>query len=180
MVRAQGGTETAVRLGMWTRDFYAAQQDHLALDSGFVAQGYCMPCFTEAEVVQAHERIAMQRALGLDVRWVDPDEFDALNPAVARARTLGSSYAPGDGYIDPPRNVVAYTSALVTSGVEVHEGTAFTGFDTSGGRVSVVNTDAGSISTGRLVLTGGPQFAAVGRAAGMADPRPAACGTRSS
>src|SRR3954465_7271531 len=38
MVRAQGGTETAVRLGMWTRDFYAGQHDHLAIDSGFIAQ----------------------------------------------------------------------------------------------------------------------------------------------
>jgi sarcosine oxidase subunit beta len=170
MVRAQGGTEAAVRLGMWTRDFYAAQRDHLALDSGFVAQGYCLPCFTDAEVAQAHERIAMQQALGLDVWWVDPDEFDSLNPAVARARTFGSSYAPGDGYIDPPRNVLAYTSALLSSGVEVHEGAAFTGFEASGGHVSVVHTDAGSISTGRLVLTGGPQLASVGRAAGMRIP----------
>jgi sarcosine oxidase, subunit beta len=170
MVRAQGGTEVAVRLGLWTRDFYATQREHLALDSGFVAQGYCMPCFTQTEVEQAHERIAMQQALGLDVSWVDGDHFDALNPAVAPGRTLGSSYASGDGYIDPARNVLAYTSALVSSGVEVHEGTAFTGYEASGGEVSVVHTDAGSISTGRLVLTGGPQLAAVGRAAGMRIP----------
>ena len=170
MVRAQGGTETAVRLGMWTRDFYAEQRQHLAIDSGFVAQGYCMPCFTDNEVAQAYERIAMQQGLGLDVRWIDADEFDGLNPAVARGRTLGSSYAPGDGYIDPPRNVLAYTSALVSSGVEVHEGTAFTGFETSGADVSVVQTTAGSIATSRLVLTGGPQLAAVGRAAGMTIP----------
>ena len=55
MVRAQGGTETAVRLGQWTRDFYRGQRDHLPLDSGFVEQGYCMPCFTTAEVEQAHD-----------------------------------------------------------------------------------------------------------------------------
>jgi len=170
MVRAQGGTETAVRLGMWTRDFYSEQRDHLAVDSGFVAQGYCMPCFTDDEVAQARDRIAMQQGLGLEVWWVDADEFDALNPAVARGRTLGSSYAPGDGYIDPPRNVLAYTSAIVSAGVEVHEGTAFTGFDTSGGEGSVVHTGAGSIATRRLVLTGGPQLAAVGRAAGMRIP----------
>jgi sarcosine oxidase subunit beta len=170
MVRAQGGTETAVRLGMWTRDFYAGQHEHLAIDSGFVAQGYCMPCFTDREVSQAHERIAMQQGIGLDVAWIDADEFDARNPAVAPGRTLGSSYAAGDGYIDPPRNVLAYTSALVSGGVEVHEGVAFTGFETAGGEVSVVHTSAGSISTSRLVLTGGPQLAAVGRAAGMQIP----------
>ena len=97
MVRAQGGTEAAVRLGLWTRDFYRGQRDELVIDSGFVEQGYCMPCFTAAEVDAAHERIAMQQRLGLDVRWLEPAEFDELNPSVAPGLTLGSSYAPGDG-----------------------------------------------------------------------------------
>jgi sarcosine oxidase subunit beta len=170
MVRAQGGTEAAVRLGLWTRDFYATQREHLPLDSGFVVQGYCMPCFTDDEVEQAERRIAMQRDLGLEVRFVGADEFDALNPTFAPGRTRGSSYAPGDGYIDPPRNVLAYTAALVTSGVEVHEGTAFTGLDASGGRVTRVHTSAGDLDTERLVLTGGPQLAAVGLAAGARVP----------
>ena len=70
MVRAQGGTEVAVRLGMYSRDFYLQQHDLLGIDSGFVAQGYFMPAFTDAEVAAAHARIAMQqrrrarRALG--------------------------------------------------------------------------------------------------------------------
>jgi sarcosine oxidase subunit beta len=112
MVRAQGGTEVAVQLGLFSRDFYAGQQERLGIDSGFVAQGYFMPCFSEREVAQTHIRIGMQQALGLDVRWVDPDELDDLNPAMARGRTRGGSYAPGDGYIDPPRNVLAYTGLL--------------------------------------------------------------------
>src|SRR3954469_11062212 len=61
MVRAQGGTEWAVRLGMFSRKFYAGQPDVLGIDSGFVAQGYFMPCFAEPEVAAAHERIAMQQ-----------------------------------------------------------------------------------------------------------------------
>ena len=48
MVRAQGGTEAAVRLGLFSRDFYLGQQDLLGIDSGFVEQGYFMPCFTAA------------------------------------------------------------------------------------------------------------------------------------
>ncbi len=175
MVRAQGGTDHAVRLGMWSRDFYARQREELPLDSGFVAQGYCMPCFTDGEVEQAHTRIAMQQDLGLDVRWLTAAEFDELNPAVAPGRTLGSSYAPGDGYIDPPRNVLAYTAALVSTGVDVREGVAFTGMRTVGGRVTGVATSKGDIATDRVVLTGGPQLADVGRLVGARVP---AGGTR--
>ena len=170
MVRAQGGTEAAVRLGLFSRDFYAGQQEWLGIDSGFVAQGYFMPSFSEGEVAEAHDRIAMQRALGLDVRWVGPDELDDLNPAMARGETLGGSYAPGDGYIDPPRNVLAYTAALFTSGVRVLERTAFTGLLRDGDRVTGVTTSGGEITTERVVLTGGPTLAAVGRAAGARIP----------
>ena len=42
-----------------------------------------------------------------------------MNPAMAPGQTLGASYAAGDGYLDPPRNVLAYTAALFTSGVRV-------------------------------------------------------------
>ena len=170
MVRAQGGTEAAVRLGLFSRDFYAGQQDELGIDSGFVAQGYFMPCFSEPEVTEARSRIAMQRRLGLDVRWVDPDELDELNPAMAPGRTMGGSYAPGDGYLEPPRNVLAYTAALFTAGVDVRERTAFTGLATFGGAVNGVVTSAGPIATERVVLTGGPTLAAVGRAAGVRIP----------
>ena len=70
MVRAQGGTEPAIVLGMRTQEFYAASGDRFPLDCGFVAQGYLMPCFTDAEVQQAHDRIALQQSLGLDVEWL--------------------------------------------------------------------------------------------------------------
>ena len=70
MVRAQGGTETAIRLGMRSQHFYADSGDRFPFDCGFVAQGYLMPSFTDAEVAQAHERIALQQSLGLDVEWL--------------------------------------------------------------------------------------------------------------
>ena len=170
MVRAQGGTPAAVRLGLFSRDFYAGQQEALGIDSGFVAQGYFMPCFTDAEVEHARARIAMQQGLGLDVRWVGPDEVDAMNPAMAPGQTLGASYAPGDGYIDPPRNVLAYTAALFTAGVRVCERTSFTGLAVEGGHVVGVHTSAGDIATTRVVLTGGPTLAGVGAAAGVRIP----------
>ncbi len=170
MVRAQGGTEVAVRLGLFSREFYTRQQDAFGIDSGFVAQGYSMPCFAEAEVAEAKMRITMQRELGLDVRWVDSDELDALNPAMAGGQTLGGSYAPGDGYIDPQRNVLAYTAALFVAGVEVVERTSFTGLVVQHGRVQGVRTSAGEIAADRVVLTGGPSLASVGRAAGVRIP----------
>ncbi len=175
MVRAQGGTETAIRLGLRAQEFYTASGDRFPLDCGFKAQGYLMPCFSEAEVRQAHDRIALQQSLGLVVEWCGADELDARHTGMAKGVTMGASFAPGDGYLDAPRNVLAYTAALAVSGVDVRERCAFTGLRTGGGRVIGVDTTAGPIDTDRVVLTGGPQLAEVGSRAGARIP---AGGTR--
>ena len=166
MVRAQGGTEAAIRLGLFSREFYATQRDRYPLDSGFVAQGYLMPCFTDDEVSAAHDRIALQRSLGLDVEWWDGDEVDRRATGLAPGATRGASYAAGDGYLDAPRNVLAYTAALVALGVEVREHRSFTGLRVEGGRAVGVDTSDGPIHADAVVLTGGPDLAAVGAAAG--------------
>ena len=166
MVRAQGGTETAIRLGLRTQEFYAASGDRFPLDCGFVAQGYLMPCFTDSEVEQAHDRISLQRTLGLDVEWLSGADIDKRQTGLAPGATLGASYAPGDGYIDAPRNVLAYTAALTVHGVDVRERCTFTGLRTAGGRVVGVDTSDGPIETEHVVLTGGPQLAEVGLKAG--------------
>jgi sarcosine oxidase subunit beta len=166
MVRAQGGTAAAIRLGMFSRDFYRTQREHYPLDSGFVAQGYLMPCFSDADVAAAHERIELQRSLGLDVEWLDPDEVDRRNVGLAPGATLGASFAAGDGYLDAPRNVLAYTAALMALGVTVREHTRFEGLLASANRAVGVRTSDGDISAGMVVLTGGPDLAAVARTAG--------------
>ena len=166
MVRAQGGTETAIRLGMRTQDFYRSTGERFPLDCGFVAQGYLMPCFTEAEVEQAHERIALQQRLGLDVEWLSGSDIDSRGTGLAPGITLGASYAPGDGFIDAPRNVLAYAAALTAHRVDVRERCAFTGLRTASGRVVGVDTPAGPINTDCAVLTGGPTLGQVGALAG--------------
>ena len=170
LVRMQGGTPTAVRLGQWSRRFYLGQRDELGIDSGFVAQGYLLPCFTEAEVAAARERMAMQATLGVPVRWLDPAEVDAANPALAPGQTLGGTFCDDDGYITPPRNVTAYAVALALSGVRVCEQVRFTGLVMAGGLVTGVETPTGRISTPLVVLTGGPKLAEVGALAGIRIP----------
>jgi sarcosine oxidase subunit beta len=170
VVRIQGGTPTAVRLGQWSRRFYLDQRDELGIDSGFVTQGYLLPCFTEPEVAAARERLAMQSSLGVPVRWLGPAEVDAANPTLAPGQTLGGTFCDDDGYITPPRNVTAYAVALALAGVRVCEQVRFTGLVMEGGRVTGVETPAGRISAPLVVLTGGPRLAEVGALAGIRIP----------
>ncbi len=54
--------------------------------------------------------------------------------------------------------------------MDVREGVGFLGLKVFAGRVTGIETTEGPIDTGRVVLTGGPDLAAVGRLAGISIP----------
>jgi len=168
VVRQQGGMPATVELGRWSVGFYRGQQAVLGTDSGFRELGYVILATTAAEERAAHERVAMQREAGLDVRWTDAAETRRLNPTLAAAGYRGGTYVASDGYVDPPRNVRAYSLAMQAAGVSLRERAAFLGLRTAaarGGRrrVTGVETTAGTIATERVLLTGGPSLREVGR-----------------
>ncbi len=171
MVRAQGGTPDTVRLGSWSIGFYQSQRDRYDTDSGFMQRGYVILATTARGESAARDRIAMQRAVGLDARWVDVDEVRRLIPAMAGDGYRGGSYVATDGWVDPPRNVRAYSLAMQRGAVSLREGVGFVGIRTRAGRrgrreVTAVDTTAGMIATPRVLLTGGPALQAVAAAAG--------------
>ncbi|HEV8282040.1 MAG TPA: FAD-binding oxidoreductase [Candidatus Limnocylindrales bacterium] len=173
VVRAQGGTPATVALGRWSIDFYRGQSAAYGTDSGFRELGYLILAVTEEDERNGRERVAMQHAVGLtDVRWLDAAEAAQVAGTLAPTGHRGGSYRGGDGHIDPPRNVRAYSLAMHRAGVELREQTAFAALRTTddGLRVIGVETTAGPIETERVLLTGGPSLRAVGALAGCRVP----------
>jgi sarcosine oxidase subunit beta len=174
IVRAQGGTPATVALGRWSIDFYNGQQAAYGTDSGFRELGYLILAVTDEDERAGRERVAMQQAEGLAVRWLDAAEAAEVAVTLAPDGHRGGSFIETDGAIDPPRNVRAYGLAMQAAGVELRERTTFTGLRTAptadGSRVTAVETDAGVIETERVLLTGGPSLRSVGRLAGLRIP----------
>ena len=174
IVRAQGGTPATVALGRFSIDFYHRQQALFGFDSGFRELGYLILAVTDEDVREARERLAMQRAEGLDVRWLEPAEAAAVARTLAPDGHQGGSYVETDGCVDPPRNVLAYTMAMRHAGVDLRERTRVTGlrFEAVGDRrrVTGVETAEGVVPTERVLLTGGPTLGALGRLAGLRLP----------
>jgi sarcosine oxidase subunit beta len=164
VVRAQGGTPETVALGMWSIDFYRSQRERYGTDSGFRELGYLILATDETQEREARSRVEMQRAAGLsDVRYVDAAEATRLNPTLDPGTFRGGTYAPGDGCVDPPRNVRAYSIAMHRAGVDLRERTPFLGIRmNSDGAATGVETPEGTIATERVLLTGGPELREVG------------------
>ena len=170
IVRAQGGTPTAVALGRWSIDFYRSQAALLGTSSGFRELGYLLLAHDADELREGRARVAMQQGEGLEVIWLEPADAVKFNPALNPDEFLGASYLATDGCIDPPRNVRAYSLAMQKAGVELREGVAFTGLRVDSGRVVGVDTSEGFVASDRIILTGGPTLRQVGELAGLTIP----------
>ncbi|MFL5645152.1 MAG: NAD(P)/FAD-dependent oxidoreductase [Chloroflexota bacterium] len=175
IVRAQGGTPATVALGRWSIDFYNAQAATYGTDSGFRPLGYLILAVTDEDERAGRERVAMQRSQGLDVEWLETAQAAERAVTLAPTGHRGGSFIATDGAIDPPRNVRAYSLAMQSAGVDLRERTTVTRVVTAraaggGARVTAVETDAGTIETDRVLLTGGPSLRAVGRLAGVRIP----------
>ena len=121
---------------------------------GYEKRGLLMLYKTQQDL--AAERVVAEqaRALGLQVSELSPDEILALEP---NARTLarGAMYYHGDAHLEPAQFVLGLSHFLSGNGVAIHAHTAVTGLETSGNRVSVVQTSRGAFTAREVVLAGG-------------------------
>jgi glycine/D-amino acid oxidase-like deaminating enzyme len=83
----------------------------------------------------------------------------------------GGVFAPTDGTADPGRAAPAVARAIRKLGSTVHENCAARGIETSGGRVSAVVTERGTIRTPAAVLSGGAWASTFCRQLGIRFPQ---------
>ncbi len=119
MVRAQGGTATAVVLGRNSRDLYRRLGAEIGLDDGFTRTGYYVLAENDEEAADFQELVGLRRGLGVTSDWVDPDEGRRRVPWLDWSGFRGATFDPDDGYVHPPIAVRNITLAVArTPGID--------------------------------------------------------------
>ncbi|WP_373353142.1 NAD(P)/FAD-dependent oxidoreductase [Pseudoroseicyclus sp. CXY001] len=106
----------------------------------------------DMETFARHE--AEGRAHGTDIRLLTRPELADLLPE-ARWDWRGGVVTPSDMSAEPWKAVPAFARAAVRDGLAIREQCAARGLERSGGAVSAVVTEAGTILTTRVLLAGG-------------------------
>ena len=180
IVRAQGGTPATVALGRWSIDFYNGQQAAYGTDSGFRELGYLILAVTEDDERAGRERVAMQRANGLDVSLARcrGGRGDRRH---ARARRSSRRQLRRDRRRDrsaPQRPRLLARDAggrrRAARADGLHRPAHGPDRATAARASSRSRPTPASIETERVLLTGGPCLRAVGRLAGVRIPAGAA------
>jgi sarcosine oxidase subunit beta len=124
-------------------------------DPGYVPMGYLL-IVVEAQLKALNRNIELARSLGIDTRFVGPDEIKALEPAIETGTLAGGAYDPAGGYIDVTRMVLSWLTGAQENGVRLMTGLRAEAIETHNGRVTGVATPQGRIETPLVVNATGP------------------------
>jgi glycine/D-amino acid oxidase-like deaminating enzyme len=95
VVRQQGGSETAIKLGKLSRELYVRIGKDLGLDSGFTETGYYIVAETEEEKEGFLRLVELRREAGVENEWVEPEEGKRRFPDLNMGSVCRSYLHPG-------------------------------------------------------------------------------------
>jgi sarcosine oxidase subunit beta len=158
VVRQQGGSETAVKLGKWSRELYRELGREFGLGSGFTEVGYYVIASSEEERAAFQDLVQLRQRCGVANEWLEPPELKRRVPFVDWDRFLGATYTPDDGFVYPAIVARNITHAVLKAGVTLFEECEVQAIEplSSGYRVQ---TTRGTFEAERVVDAAGPRGA---------------------
>ena len=123
---------------------------HLALQEKGLMMVYQTEAVEKEEVEFAH----LARKYGLEAEVLIPSDIRNVEPNL-EVKAKGAVLFPGDAHLDPGALYSFLKTYLEEKGVKILASTQVLGFDKSGGKVSSILTDKGSIPAEKVLLCGG-------------------------
>ena len=123
-------------------------------DPGYVRLGY-MLIVTENQIDGLRRNVELGRRLGVDTRFVGPDDIATVEPLVNAQNLAGGAYEPDGGYIDVTKMVLSWLGAATAAGADVLAPLAVEEIMVAGGAVTGVATSGGEIAAPTVVVATG-------------------------
>ncbi len=146
-IRQQWGTPENTSLAMEAVKLFETLSEELDWDIEYEQCGYLIPAFTDEFADQFSKNVRMQKKLGLDVSYLTPQEAKDIVPDLCVDNVRAATYCSTDGGGNPLLTTYAYAHRAKELGVKIHTKTEVTDITVSGGNITSVVTDKGTIST---------------------------------
>lgn len=168
-VRQQGRVLVEIPLAIYAIELWSGLENELDADIGYRRDGMTIVTDEESLVPVLADRVARERAQGLDIRMVYGRELKELIPGLS-GRALAGSYCPTDGQANPMVTIDAFVTAARRYGARVAWACPATGFATDAGCVTAVLTPQGAIPCRQAVLAAGYWSRALAATVGLELP----------
>lgn len=155
IVRQHYSNPVTARMALESLHFWQNFHEITGGDAGFTQVGFFIGV-AEQDVEGLKSNIALQQSVGINTRFVSPEEISAIEPHVNVDGLGGAAYEPEGGYCDPAAAANGLAQAAQRLGARCYTGVKVNRIQVQGDRVLGVETDKGIYSAGQVVLAAGP------------------------
>lgn len=172
-VRAQFSDRLNIELGARSLQAFTRFEQRPGQQIDLHTVGYLFLLTDPDDVLAFETSVALQNALGVPSRLVDPAEAARMAPLMSMDGVLAGAFHAGDGYCSPESVVLGYATAARRLGATVRTGIDVLALQVEPGRaggaarITGVRTTAGPVATSTVVCAAGPWSRAVGAMAGV-------------
>ena len=154
-VRLQFSDETNIALALRSMDAYERFGQRPGADIGLKQVGYLFLLTDPADVEMFEKHTALQNSMGVDSRMLTAAEAGELSTLANVDDVLAASFCGRDGHATPDAVVLGYATAARAMGVGIVTHCPVTGIDISGGTITGVRTERGTIATSTVICVAG-------------------------
>jgi sarcosine oxidase subunit beta len=169
-VRYQFATEVNIKLSLESLPMLDRFKSEIGQDVNYRKCGYLFALTNNKDVETFKHNVSLQNKLGAKTEWLTGDEVRRRLPYMRFADSLGGTFNPNDGLVDPNSVVMGYIGAAQKLGAKAYTEIEVTGIELAGDQISAVKTNKGVISTPVVVNAAGPWVGVVGKMAGVDIP----------
>jgi len=101
------------------------------------------------------DNVARLQRIGLDTRFLEPEEIGQVEPEISTDGVAGAAYEPDGGFADAQKMCLGWFAAASSRGLRHELGCGVRALRVENGRVAGVETDRGFTAAGTVVLATG-------------------------
>ena len=165
-IRQQFTTEANITLAMESVRIFEQLSEELDTDIEYDQGGYLIITY-EDEVEQFKENVKLQNRMGLQSKFITPEEAREIVPLLNIDPIAGATFCQTDGHANPFRVVHGYAKKAEEMGVEINKFTEVTGIEVDDGQITAVKTNKGTIKTSIVVNVAGAYSRDIGLMVGV-------------
>jgi len=155
-IRATHSDPAKIRLCLRSIEIFSTWKEIYGDDIDWYRGGYTFVAYREQEENTLKELLKRQKEFGLNINWLNKEEFLEIVPDINPNGLIGGTFSPDDGNASPLLATHSFYRHAIDLGAEFHFNESVEEIITHGGKVKGVKTNHSTYGTDIIINAAGP------------------------
>ena len=169
-IRATHSARSKILIAKKSLEIFSGWEEKTGDDIEWYEGGYSYPVYNKEDEKSLKDLLKIQQKFGLNIDWLDKDEYTDLVPMIKKDGLIGSTYSPEDGSASPLRAINSFYLKAEKDGAEFKFEEKVENIYTEKSKVTGVKTDKGEYSCKYVVNAAGAFAKNIGKMVGIEVP----------